>query len=73
MNLVTKLSPIFISQLGWNKARDDLLALFIIALLEVRTVCLTQIAVEMPDKAKIESKYKRLQRFFAGFDMCMDA
>ncbi len=73
MNQIAKLTQIFNSQLGWNKARADLLSLFIVALLKVRTVCLTKIAVAIPGKAKTDSKYKRLQRFFAGFDMCMES
>ncbi len=73
MNQIAKLTEIFNSRLGWNKARADLLSLFIVALLKVRTVSLTKIAVAMPGKAKTDSKYKRLQRFFAGFDMCMES
>jgi len=72
MKQIAKLTKIFNSELGWNKARADLLSCFIVALLKVRTVCLTKIAVAMPGKAKTESKYKRLQRFFAGFDFPMD-
>ena len=73
MNQIAKLTEIFNSRLGWNKARADLLSLFIVALLKVRTVSLTKIAVAMPGKAWTDSKYKRLQRFFAGFDMCMES
>jgi len=73
MNQIAKLTEIFNSGLRWNKARADLLSLFILALLKTRTVNLTKIAVAMPGKAKTDSKYKRLQRFFAGFDMCMES
>ncbi len=72
MCLISKLTKILNSVLGRNKARAALLSCFIIALLKVRTVCLTKIAVAMPGKAKTSSKYKRLQRFFAGFDFSMD-
>ncbi|MDM8539690.1 hypothetical protein QUF90_01245 [Desulfococcaceae bacterium HSG9] len=41
MNRIAKLTLIFNSSLGWNKARADILSLFIVAQLKVRTVCLT--------------------------------
>ncbi len=69
---IAKLTKIFNSELGWNKARATLLSCFIVALLKVRTVCLTKIAVAMPGKAKTSSKYKRLQRFFSGFNFSME-
>jgi len=72
MNLIARLSSIFNTQLKWNKARADLLSCFMIALLKVRSVNLTKIAVAMPGKAKADSKYKRLQRFFAKFNFSMD-
>ncbi len=72
MKQIAKLTEIFNSRLGWNKARADLLSLFIVALIKVRSVNLTEIAVAMPGSAKTDSKYKRLQRFFAKFDFSMD-
>ncbi len=72
MKQIAKLTKIFNSRLGWNKARATLLACFIVALIKTRTVNLTKIAVAMPGKAKTASKYKRLQRFFAGFNFDMD-
>ena len=47
-----------------NAARLHCLVGIIIALLKVRTVNLTQVAVAFPGKAKKESKYKIIQRFF---------
>ena len=70
---IAKLTKIFNSVLGWNKARATLLSCFIVALLKVRTVCLTKIAVAMPGRAKTDSKYKRLQRFFSGFNFSMES
>ena len=72
MNKIAKLTQIFNSRLGWNKARADLLSCFIVALLKIRTVNLAEIAVAIPGKAKKDSKYKRLQRFFAKFNFSMD-
>ncbi len=73
MKQIAKLTNIFKPILAWNKARVDLLSCFIVALIKVRTVNLTEIAVAMPGKAKSESKYRRLYRFFANFEFSMDA
>ncbi len=50
-----------------NGARLTCLVGIIIAMIKVRTVNLTELAVAFPSKAKKESKYKRLQRFFRLF------
>jgi len=65
------LTTILNAHLSWNKARVSLLANIIIALFKVRTVCLPDIAATLPGKAKTESKYKQLQRFFRLFEMSM--
>lgn len=52
---------------GWNKARVDLLACFLAALLTARSVCLTRLATVLPSTAKSASIYRRLQRFLSGF------
>ena len=53
----------------WNKARINFLARFIIALIEVRTVNLSEIASVFLGRAKPESHYKRVQRFFRFFEL----
>lgn len=45
------------------------MASFIVALIKVRTVNLTEIATAMPGKAKQGSKYRRLKRFFEKFEV----
>ncbi len=60
------------SKLGWNKPRSSLLIDFIFALIKVRTVCLTEIAVALSGSAQIASKYKKLQRFFRQFEIDFD-
>ncbi len=55
--------------LGWHGARLNFLALFLIALLRVKTVNLAELATGFPSQAKTESSYKRLQRFFRNFDL----
>ncbi len=72
MCLIAKLAKTFNSVPGWNKAGATLLSCFIVALLKVRTVCLTKIAVAMPGKVKTSSEYKRLHRFFSGFNFSME-
>jgi hypothetical protein len=59
--------------IDWNRARIKFLARFLVAILAVKTVCLTQIASVFPGEAKPESHYKRIQRFLANFeiDLCL--
>jgi hypothetical protein len=54
---------------AWNKARINLLAKFLIALIQVRTVNLTEIASVFPGRAKTESHYKRIHRFLRFFEI----
>lgn len=56
-------------KLEWNKARIDFLAKFIIALIQVRTVNFSEIANVLIGKAKEESNYKRIIRFFKYFEI----
>jgi hypothetical protein len=53
----------------WNRARINFLARFIIALIEVRTVNLTEITNVFMGHAKPSSHYKRAQRFLRFFEM----
>ena len=61
------------THLGWNKTRSAFLVNFVLALIKVRTVCLTEIATAFPGKAQIDSKYKTLQRFFRFFEVNFDS
>jgi hypothetical protein len=54
---------------AWNRARINFLARFIIALIEVRTVNLSEIANVFMGRAKRESHYKRVQRFLRFFEL----
>ncbi len=54
---------------AWNRARINFLVRFIIALIEVRTVNLSEIANVFLGRAKRESHYKRVQRFLRFFEM----
>src|SRR5688572_11992084 len=54
---------------GWNRARIRFLARFIVALLTVRSACLSKVVRLFPSDAKNDSSYKRMQRFLRAFDM----
>jgi hypothetical protein len=53
--------------IDWNKARINFLAKFLIALIQVRTINLTEIACVFAGHANQASHYKRIQRFVRGF------
>ena len=53
----------------WNKARINFLAKFLIALIQVRSINLTEVASVFPGRAKEASHYKRIQRFLRGFQI----
>lgn len=55
--------------IDWNKARINFLAKFLIALIQVRSVNLSEIASVFPGRAKQESHYKRIQRFLRFFEI----
>ncbi len=69
MNQVTLIQKTLQPHLGWHGARVAFLALFLIALFRVKTVNLTELATAFIGKAKLESNYKRLQRFFGEFEL----
>lgn len=52
-----------------NKARGNFLAKFLIALLQVKTVNLSEIANVFAGRAKSDSHYKRIQRFLRFFEV----
>jgi len=57
------------SNLPWNKARINFISKFLIAIISVRTVNLAEIASVFEGRAKVESHYKRIQRFFRYFEL----
>ena len=69
MNQYSELKKSLQENLDWHGARLSFLALFLLALLKVKTVNLSELALGFEGKAKTGSKYKRLQRFFRGFDL----
>lgn len=70
---VQELKAALSEHLPWHGARIGFLAQFLLALLKVRSVSLAELATGFGGKAKVESHYKRLQRFFRGFEINQDA
>ena len=69
MEAVHALTILLNQHFSWDLRHIDFVAKFLITLIKVRSVNLTKIANSFPGKAKIESHYKRLQRFFRGFQI----
>lgn len=67
MERISELEGILGEFLPWNKARLECLTKMLLALFAVRTVNLREIAVGFISNVKIDSRYKRLKRFFANF------
>lgn len=70
---IMQLKDVLSTHLAWHGARLSFLAMFFVALFKVKTVNLSQIATALNPKAKVGSKYRRLQRFLADFELDYDA
>lgn len=66
---IHELKAVLADQLPWHGARISFLAQFLLALLKVRSVNLAELATGFGGRAKIDSHYKRLQRFFRSFSI----
>jgi hypothetical protein len=69
---MTELSPlmaILTTSFDWHGARITFVAQFLVALIRVRTVNLTEIATAFCGEAKVESHDRRIQRFFKDFSL----
>ena len=58
--------------LPWHKARVRFIAAFVLSLIKVTTVNLTRVANGLNGHADKRSNYRRIQRFFALFEMDYD-
>lgn len=58
--------------LNLSSSRLETLCLLVIGIASARTVNLSHICGEMPTQAKVESTYRRLQRFFQFVDLGQD-
>lgn len=70
MTDINQLEKTLAESLPWHKARINFLAKFLIAIIYVRTVNFSEMASVFIGKAKVESHYKRIQRFFKEFEVC---
>ena len=57
------------NETGWNKARVKFFVSFIYALYKIQTVSFVKLSQAIDGRASQESKLRRVQRFFASFDM----
>ena len=69
MNKISELKKILGQQLNWHKARVDFFAQALVGMFICRTINFAEIAVAMPSKSAIESRYKRIRRFFSCFEI----
>lgn len=67
MSQYSELKRVLQLHFNWHGARISFLALFLLALLKVKTVNLKELCLGFGGRAVPESSYKRLQRFFRGF------
>ena len=72
MNKISELKVILGDFLKWNNARLVCFTQMLLALFAVRTVNLREIAVAFSSDALIDSRYKRLKRFFSQFSIDLD-
>ena len=68
MKYISELKSILGQQLNWHKSRLDCFAQMLLALFIVRSVNLSEIATAMQGDTLIESRYKRIKRFFSKFE-----
>jgi len=73
MELNNGLQVILKIYLNWNKSRLDCFVGMLLALFRVENVNLTKLAKAFGGHAKIESRYRRLQRFFSEVYFDYDA
>lgn len=67
MNQSTALLDVLQAHLPIHRARARFVAAFVLALIRVRSVDLTQVALALNAAAQPASNYRRIQRFLAGF------
>ena len=56
----------------WHKARVTFIAAFIVSLIKLTSVNFTKLANALNGNVKQKSNYRRIQRFFAHFDLSYD-
>jgi len=64
MELSDGLREILSKFLGWNKCRLDCFVGMLLALMRIKQINLTQLAVAFSSDVALKTRYRRLQRFF---------
>ena len=72
MDKINELKAILGKNFAWNKARLDCFVRMLLAMFKVRTVNLSEMAVAFSSEASVDSRYKRLYRFFSQFKIDYD-
>ena len=73
MGLIDELKGSLNGYLRWDKRRIDCFVKLMLALITVQNVNMKRVCCAMYGKAKAESSYRRLQRFFSGFRLNYDS
>jgi len=69
MSHINELTKTLSQHFSFNKSRIECFSLLILSLIKVRTVNLSELAQGFEGKAKLKSKYRRIQRFFDNLDL----
>ncbi|KTC86768.1 hypothetical protein [Legionella brunensis] len=69
MKYIRELLEILGQQLDWHKSQLDCFGQMLLVLFIVRSVNLSQITAAMHKEVLIESRCKRVKRFFSGFEV----
>lgn len=69
MKGISELSTSLKEHLNWNKSHIDCFVRMLLGLIAVRTVNLQEIALAFASEAKVSSRYRRIQRFFAYLEI----
>lgn len=72
MDRINELKAILSKSFDWNKARLDCFSRALLSLYKVRSVNLSELAVGFESGASLDSRYKRLVRFFRQFQFNYD-
>lgn len=70
---VSQLHQVLQGHFGWHKARITFTAAFILSLVKLNRVNFTKLANALNGQVKPQSNYRRIQRFFAEFDIPYEA
>ena len=73
MELIDRLQNSLKDHLGWGKPRRFCFVSMLVALLRIQRMDLTRLALAMESDADVNSRYRRLQRFFSEVRFDYDA